>query len=220
MVDTDLIFDTADGVLAVDQGQKVVLWNGGAEALLGFNAREVLGRSCNEVFGGRDESGRIVCRASCHDMMLTRRREPVRTHDMLVRTKAGREKWVSVSTVQVRCRRKDLSLLVHVFRDVSGQKETERLIERLLFTAAKFSLSPGADPPVTPSLSSPPMEHLTRREREVLRLLAAGTSTEAIATKLGISPATARNHITNILTKLGAHSRLEAVALALRNGLI
>lgn len=61
---------------------------------------------------------------------------------------------------------------------------------------------------------------LTSRETEVLGLLADGLSSEAIATRLYLSPNTVRNHVQNVLTKLGAHSRLEAVALAARAGLL
>lgn len=61
---------------------------------------------------------------------------------------------------------------------------------------------------------------LTPREREVLDLLAQGESKEAIARRLFLSANTVRNHIQNILGKLGAHSRLEAVATARREGLI
>ncbi len=61
---------------------------------------------------------------------------------------------------------------------------------------------------------------LTSREREVLDLLAEGASKEAIARRLFVSTNTVRNHIQNVLTKLGAHSRLEAVAVASREGLI
>jgi DNA-binding NarL/FixJ family response regulator len=61
---------------------------------------------------------------------------------------------------------------------------------------------------------------LTRREREVLRLLADGSGTEAIAKALVISPQTARTHIQNIMGKLGFHSRLEAAAFARQNGII
>ena len=61
---------------------------------------------------------------------------------------------------------------------------------------------------------------LTPREREVLGLLAQGQSKEAIAQRLFLSANTVRNHIQNILGKLGAHSRLEAVATATREGLI
>lgn len=61
---------------------------------------------------------------------------------------------------------------------------------------------------------------LTDREREVLQLLAQGSTTQGIADTLVLSLHTVRNHVRNVLTKLGAHSRLEAVAVALRQGLI
>jgi DNA-binding NarL/FixJ family response regulator len=61
---------------------------------------------------------------------------------------------------------------------------------------------------------------LTARELEVLRLLAKGRSTDAIASELYVSPHTVRNHVSNILAKLGAHSKLEAVAIATRDGTI
>jgi two-component system response regulator DevR len=61
---------------------------------------------------------------------------------------------------------------------------------------------------------------LTPRERQVLDFLAEGESKEAIAQRLFLSTNTVRNHIQNILTKLGAHSRLEAVAAAGREGLL
>jgi len=64
------------------------------------------------------------------------------------------------------------------------------------------------------------IEPLTSRELEVLRLLASGTSTSAAADSLGISTATLRAHVQAVLRKLGAHSRLEAVAEAARLGLV
>ncbi|TME27323.1 MAG: response regulator transcription factor [Chloroflexi bacterium] len=64
------------------------------------------------------------------------------------------------------------------------------------------------------------VEPLTGRELEVLRLLASGTSTTAAAESLGISTATLRAHVQAVLRKLGAHSRLEAVAEAARLGLV
>jgi len=60
---------------------------------------------------------------------------------------------------------------------------------------------------------------LTRREREVLVLLAEGADNDAIARALVISPQTARTHIQNVLGKLGVHSRLEAAAFARQNGI-
>jgi DNA-binding NarL/FixJ family response regulator len=61
---------------------------------------------------------------------------------------------------------------------------------------------------------------LTAREREVLGMLARGTSTDEITQMLVLSPHTVRNHIRSVLTKLDAHSRLEAVAIAVRAGLV
>lgn len=61
---------------------------------------------------------------------------------------------------------------------------------------------------------------LTARERQVLALLADGASKEAIARRLVLSTNTVRNHIQNVLVKLGVHSRLEAVATATREGLL
>lgn len=61
---------------------------------------------------------------------------------------------------------------------------------------------------------------LTPREREVLALLAQGGDNDSIARDLVISPQTARTHIQNVLVKLGVHSRLEAAAVAIRNGLL
>jgi DNA-binding CsgD family transcriptional regulator len=60
---------------------------------------------------------------------------------------------------------------------------------------------------------------LTSREREVLRLIAAGRSNREIASVLFIAPKTASVHVSNILAKLGAASRTEAAAIAHREGL-
>ena len=68
------------------------------------------------------------------------------------------------------------------------------------------------------SPSSTDRASLSPRERDVLVQLAAGRSTTEIAAALFISRVTVRNHVQRILAKLGAHSRLEAVAIALRNG--
>jgi DNA-binding NarL/FixJ family response regulator len=72
----------------------------------------------------------------------------------------------------------------------------------------------GAQGSPTP-VEAPP---LTEREREVLRWVATGLQNKEVAQKLGISLATVRNHIHNILEKLDVHSKLEAVSLAFRRG--
>lgn len=61
---------------------------------------------------------------------------------------------------------------------------------------------------------------LTEREREVIAAMASGATTAGIAFELGISPATVKTHIKNILSKLGVHSKVEAVGVAWRGGLV
>lgn len=59
---------------------------------------------------------------------------------------------------------------------------------------------------------------LSDREWEILRLLAQGQRNEGIAATLFISPQTVQTHVRNVLGKLGVHSKLEAVALAVKHG--
>jgi DNA-binding NarL/FixJ family response regulator len=63
-------------------------------------------------------------------------------------------------------------------------------------------------------------DELTEREREILQLLAQGTRNDDIARKLFISPQTVQTHVRNLLAKLGVHSKLEAVAFAVKHGAI
>jgi DNA-binding NarL/FixJ family response regulator len=84
-------------------------------------------------------------------------------------------------------------------------------------------LSPDMLQQLLPRLNRPdqgPGSQLTQREREILELLATGTPTRTMAASLFISSNTLRNHVQSILNKLGAHTRLEAVSIAVREGII
>ena len=65
-----------------------------------------------------------------------------------------------------------------------------------------------------------PVEQLTKRELEILRALTEGMSTPEICEQLFIAPNTLRTHVQNIMGKLRVHSKLEAVAFALRHRLV
>jgi NarL family two-component system response regulator YdfI len=80
------------------------------------------------------------------------------------------------------------------------------------------SAFPAAAPASQPLAELP--EPLTRREREVLQMLAAGLANKEIAARLNISDHTAKFHVAAILGKLGAATRTEAVALGIRRGLV
>jgi len=64
------------------------------------------------------------------------------------------------------------------------------------------------------------LEPLTRREREVLQMLASGLANKEIAARLAISDHTVKFHVASILGKLGASTRTEAVSVGIRRGLV
>lgn len=88
--------------------------------------------------------------------------------------------------------------------------------------AGEVLISPAMLARLLPKLRPQPrgVAELSVREREVLTLVAEAMTTPDIAKALYLSQHTVRNHIQNILNKLGAHSKLEAVATAIRTGLI
>jgi len=169
----------------------------------------------------KDSSGRLTCQEGCQGRALARRSELGSTHDLLTYRKDGREIWLSVTIIVAPPRRKDFAV-IHLFRDASHKKEMELFIRQLLSGATR--LLPNRDQveiessPLSASLKL--YQGFTARELEVLRLLTSGASNKAIAEKLRISPSTVKNHTQNILSKLKAHSRLEAVALSLRYNLL
>jgi DNA-binding NarL/FixJ family response regulator len=87
--------------------------------------------------------------------------------------------------------------------------------EALISPAMLARLLPKLSPPGRSAGSD-----LTEREREILTLLADGRTNKAVAAELFLSVNTVRNHVQSILTKLGAHSKLEAVSIALREEII
>jgi PAS domain S-box-containing protein len=196
---------TADGAFAIGSDGRIVLWNRAAEKMLGHSAREAIGRPCCDLFVGYDDSGNRLCYQGCHVMSLVRMGDPVQSFDMRTRTKQGRPIWINLSTLTVPAGQAGGPLTIHLFRDVTATKELLGLVRERLT----------APPPAEVTGDA-----LTRREVEVLRMIATGMSTKAAADKLHVSPATVRNHVQNILGKLGAHSRLEAVAKATRQRLL
>jgi PAS domain S-box-containing protein len=195
-----------DGAFVIGADGRIALWNRAAERILGYTDRDVLGRPCCDVFVGMDGSGNRLCYQGCHVMNLVKLGEPVQSFDMRTRAKNGRAVWLNISILS-ETDNPGGAYTVHLFRDVTATRELLTLVHERLAGPASGNApgSPGAS--------------LSRRELEVLRLMAEGVSTSVAADRLHVSRATIRNHIQNIFEKLGVHSRLEAVAFATKHRL-
>jgi len=193
---------SGDGVCAIGSDGRIVLWNRSAEKIMGYTTREVAGKACCEVFVGKDDHGNRLCYQGCHVQSLVRMGEPIQSFDMETRAKAGRPVWLNVSILVISPNHGRGPMTVHFFRDITATKELLTLVQERM-AGPTGSAAPGNGD-----------VGLTRRELEILRLIATGVNTSVAAERLHVSPATVRNHVQNILGKLGAHSRLEAVAYA------
>jgi len=100
-------------------------------------------------------------------------------------------------------------------RAVRGACAGEAIIDP--FVAARLLHRLGEDPPAADPGTA---EQLTRREREVLELIAAGRSNKRIALELGIAEKTVKTHVGHLLAKLGVADRTQAALLAVRRGLV
>ena len=215
---------TLDGAMLVDEGGRVVVWNKAAERLLGFRAQEVVGRQCHDVLCGQTLGGVTLCSVPCPIGRKLAHGGGIHNFDMQTRTKTGRLVWLNISSLPVPSQKKGRFLAMHLFRDITEQARVHNLVRELSSVLSSTQGPPLPEPkPAQPSAARsqvlPPIQQalpLSEREAEILNLLASGKNTKSIADTLYISPATVRNHIQHILTKLGAHSRLQALTIAFR----
>jgi PAS domain S-box-containing protein len=215
--ETGVVLRAAAPMVAAGPELEIVLWNDAAQALLGFTASEVIGRHCFEVLRCPRATRRLYC-AGPGERVGSCGTECVPAFETELSSRSGERMSVGVTTVIVGSA--DGALRLHLLRALRRERQLEELLRNVVSTAAQLSAgaAPVADAADAPR--APPVRGITAREREIVRLLAQGSSTEEIAAQLGITRRTARNHIQNILTKLRVHSRLEAVAYASARGLV
>src|SRR5262249_3575644 len=115
-----------------------------------------------------------------------------------------------VSIVRISGARADQDAIVHLLEPVDRQERLARELGQLgvsnVERPSPLRATRAGEAPLSP------------RERDVLAWMAEGLQNKEIAQKLHISLATVRNHVHNLLEKLGMHSKLEAVSLAYRAG--
>ena len=197
---------------ACNRNGRIVEWNAHAERLFGHASSDMIGRHCFEVLDGKDVFGNRFCHERCAIRSMIGRRESINLWQVNYRTASSARIDVSVSAVVV-----------------NGDTASNCVVVHLLEPAGNPTSTIGVNVP-DKSGSSPPLEdagdadtdpvELTAREQEILRLLSAGRTTAEIVSHLCISPDTVRTHVRNILNKLNAHSRLEAVSVAIRRRLV
>lgn len=155
-----------------------------------LGGRAINGRPCYEVMRALDQRNGTQCRPDCAEVTAAR----------CGRTPRGSSLWDTACqqarpvTTVVEEREGVPPVIIHILRE--------------------------AESPAVPHLMYSPPEHLTHRQVETLRLLARGMTPREIARALGVSPVTVRNHIRTAMERLDAHTRLEAVMLATRAGLL
>jgi DNA-binding CsgD family transcriptional regulator len=207
--------------VASDASGHVVFWNRAAEALLGRTAAAALGRRCYEVLDGRDGFGNRFCYENCPVLSMCRRDEHVREFSLSVQG-AGTRQELSVTILKVPGARPDGFRLVHLMQPVRRDRAQLPPSPELPASLRRFAEAPNGNgngrAALLAAAAPPPL--LTPRETEILGWIGAGLQNKEVAQELGISLATTRNHVHNILEKLGVHSKLEAVSLAFRRGWI
>jgi PAS domain S-box-containing protein len=209
--------ETADGMFAVDSEQRIVYWSDSAERILGHTSRQVIGKRCYDVLGGRDSRNFRFCRRDCPVLVSAGKGRATADYDVLCSTPSGEEKWLNVSVAVPRDNHWPFKLL-HLFRDVTGRRRTEESARKASDAIRQLIDDVRESEEVVPTPT--PMPKLSRRELEVLRLLATGLTTGQISEALGIKPITVRNHITRVITRLGVENRLQAVVYASNHRLI
>lgn len=209
-----LLEGTGDAAFAVDEQGLICSWNRAAEKLYGYPASAVLQKPCATLLQGRGAEGNIVCCEDCNVLKCGAEHRPVEHYDLEVIGRGGRRLWVNISILVHQDTRSGRRLHVHLARDITLRKKKEELSGKLLSAAKDLAALP------EDAAGLAPVAPLSDQEKRVLRLLREGKGAREAARALKISDRTLRNHLHHANQKLGTHSRLEAVLLAAKRGML
>lgn len=191
---SEIFSRTPDAVFAIDDTRRIVYRNQAFDDMFRRAAAESLGRKCHDVVCGRTLEGKNFCDPDCPVGKSLLKGQPVENFDLAVPGDDGQSQWLSVGAIPAS---KTFKKTVAIF--------TLRPIR-----VSGIPLHPDRDNRLDPDGA------LTRRERQILDLLAQGLNARTLAGQLHIKYVTARNHIQHIYEKLGVHNRAEAVSYAFR----
>ncbi|MBZ0119425.1 MAG: LuxR C-terminal-related transcriptional regulator [Sandaracinaceae bacterium] len=177
-------FESSLPIIGIGPQKRITMWNEAMARLLELPHAEAIGRPCFEVLRGRDVHGNEYCGPNCPIDRSLACRRPIQPFELVVPSRSGQ----------------------HSLR-IAPLWSSARHCYVVVSSASSQSVEPLERAAVEASV-------LSAREREILGELASGRGTKEIASAFFLSSHTVRNHVQRILHKLGARSRLEAVAIA------
>ena len=180
------------GAYAVDLNQTIVFWNLEAERMLGYSASDVIGRKCYEVLLSVAENGTQTCVKNCPAVYAAAHGHTPPISSVRMRCASGQRKQMAVFPIIMNAQKSRL-ILIHLFHETHGDDFPHLMSTQSL---------------------------LTRRETEVLSLLAAGLRVSEVAGQFVISVHTVRKHVSNASKKLGTNGMMSSVLEARRQHLI
>lgn len=187
--------------------------------LSGYARDEVLGRSIIELDMWSSKEDRDALQRAENDL------GSFRDLELHLRTKGESDRTILTSGEVIDLGGDQANL--KMFYDVTDRKRTEtqfiQAVQEVMTDTAWFSrqvIERLALVRLGNDGKAAPVGDLSKREREVLQLVARGSSNEQIARELGIAVQTVRNYISNIYDKIGVHSRAEAVVWARERGMV
>ena len=202
----EIVFKTSEVAYAVNREGRIVAWNRAAENVFGYKDSEALGQRCWELLCGEDAFGNRYCCAGCPVLNLAFDNKSVNCFNIKLKTASLEMKDFAVSALLLSSET-GVDLMVHLCRSEPGMSHQP--------------LNGNGNGISRPRPARQDRRgNLTRREQEVLELMAEGNDTNEIASALSISTHTVRNHVQNVLAKLQVNSRLKAINLSRRLGMI
>lgn len=210
----EVLASIGDSLMVMDRDYRVIWYR---EPLINQYrpGAKVVGETCHQVFFGRD----TPCPQDCpvRPVFAGGLPQVVERHAILP---DGSECWREARAFPIVDRRGRVAFVARISFDITHRKQQEGRrerdlegLERSLMETNRLAMG---ELPFQPD-GGP---GLTRRELEVLRLVAQGLSNPRMARVLGISPHTVKRHVVNIFNKLGVGDRAQAAVWAARRGLV
>lgn len=126
-----------------EQGE-IESWNKAAEKLFGYSRSQALKKTCYQLLEGVGSLGTRVCHQHCSVAECAGNHAEIPNFDMSVKSSSGERLWINMSTVVFENARTGRRLLIHLAHDITAQKHTEELTQKMLDFARQLS---SAQPP-------------------------------------------------------------------------